>query len=278
MTVTDRITTAGPTQDPAPARARKRWRGALERRTTGWLLIVVVLLLWQWYASVNTIPELPPLTAIASEWWDQVHGGDLLVALMDTVRVTLIGFALATVIGTTIGFLMGRVRFVWAALEPTVELLRQTPVTALFPLLILYLGIGDPLLITAVTLVATFPILLNAYAGARNVSRTMYLTGRTFKLTWIQTQIEIAVPSAIPFILVGMRQALGVSLVVSVVAGMLAGNRGIGYYILSAQQVLNVTALFAGIISIALVGYGLNQVFLLCEARLTRWRRYTQQG
>lgn len=264
----------------APAthkRRRLRWRGLLERRVVGWSLLVLLVIGWQWYATRNTIAELPPPSRIAEEWWTQIREGDLLDALVDTVRSTLLGFAFATVIGTVLGFLMGRIKVVWAALEPAVELLRQTPVTALFPLLILYLGIGDPLMITSVALVATFPILLNTYAGAKNVSRTMYLTGRTFKLTWLQTQTQIAIPSALPFILVGMRQALGVSLVVSVVAGMLAGNRGIGYYILSAQQVLNVTALFAGIISIALVGYALNQLFLLVDTRLTKWRRYVNQ-
>ncbi|MET8209159.1 ABC transporter permease [Streptomyces sp. NPDC005373] len=264
---------------PAPgARRRSRRRGVLERRITGWTLIVLLLVTWQWYASAHTIAELPPLSTIAEEGWSQMFGGDLPTALADTVGTTLIGFALATVIGTVLGFLMGRVKPVWALLEPVIELVRQTPVTALFPLLILYLGIGTGLKITMVALVATFPILLNAYAGARNVSRTMHLTGRTFKLSWLQTQWEIALPSALPHILVGMRQALGVSLVVSVVSGMLAGNSGIGYYILSAQQILDVPSLFAGVLSIAVVGYTLNQIFLFLDARLTRWRRHAEHS
>lgn len=266
------------TSSVVKGRKRLRWRGLLERRITGWTLIVLALLTWQWYATVNTVPQLPPLSAIAEEWWNQASGGDLLIALAETLESTLIGFGLATVVGTALGFLMGRVRAVWALLEPFVELVRQTPITGLFPLLILYLGIGDSLRITVVVLAATFPILLNTYAGAKSVTRTMYLTGRTFKLNWIQTQTQIAIPSALPFVLVGMRQALGLSLVISVVVGMLAGNSGIGYYILQAQIILNVTALFAGILSIALVGYVLNQVFLLADTRLTRWRKYISNG
>lgn len=265
------------TSNRPPRRRRLTWRSILQSRVTGWALIVLAVITWQWHSSRNTIPELPPPSRIFREWWTQMRGGDLLTALGDTLLTTMIGFAIAIVVGTVLGFLMGRVRVVWAMLEPVVELVRQTPVTALFPLLILYLGIGDRLQVTIVALVSTFPILLSAYAGARNVPRTMHLTGKTFKLSWLQTQTEIAIPAAVPFVLVGMRQALGMALVVSVVAGMLAGNAGIGYYILSAQQVLNVTALFAGIVSIALVGYLLNQTFLLLEARLTRWRRYISQ-
>ncbi|WP_345524785.1 ABC transporter permease [Nocardioides endophyticus] len=190
------------------------------------------------------------------------------------MRVTLVGFAVATAVGVIVGFLMGRFRPIWAMLEPTVELLRQTPVTALFPLLILYFGIGEQLKVVAVALVATFPILLSSYTGARNVAATMTETARTFKLSWLRTQWEVALPCALPYVLVGMRQALGIALVVSVVASMLAGNTGVGYYLMQAQQVLNVTALFAGILSTALVGYLLNQVFLVAEYFLTRWQRY----
>ncbi|GAA4724268.1 ABC transporter permease [Nocardioides endophyticus] len=241
---------------------------------TGWLLLMILLVTWQVVASIRPTPELPSLTRIADAWWLEMRSGTLLPAFVDTVRVTLVGFAVATAVGVIVGFLMGRFRPIWAMLEPTVELLRQTPVTALFPLLILYFGIGEQLKVVAVALVATFPILLSSYTGARNVAATMTETARTFKLSWLRTQWEVALPCALPYVLVGMRQALGIALVVSVVASMLAGNTGVGYYLMQAQQVLNVTALFAGILSTALVGYLLNQVFLVAEYFLTRWQRY----
>lgn len=252
--------------------------GALVRRYArsrafGWSIVAGLLALWQYAASVNTMPELPPLTAIFAEWREQMASGELGDALLDTLKVAAIGYALATLIGTTIGFLMGRVRVIWAATEPAVELLRQIPVTALLPLLILYLGIGDQMRVTVVVIVASFPIILNSFAGARSLSRTMRMTAQTFRLSWLQTQIEIGLPSALPFILVGMRQALAMTLVLAVVTGMLAGNSGVGYFILQAQQVLNVRALFAGIFTVAAVGYALNLVFLVVERRVTRWRR-----
>ena len=192
--------------------------------------------------------------------------------MLETLRITAIGYAFATVTGVVLGFLMGRVPVVWGGAEPVVEILRQIPITALLPLLILYLGIGDSFKIVIVMLAATFPILLNSYAGARSISKTMAMTAQTFQLNWIQTQIEIGLPAALPNILVGMRQALAVTLVIAVVTGMLAGNSGIGYFILEAQQVLDVKALFAGIFTIAAIGYVLNALFLMVEQRLTRWR------
>lgn len=261
--------------DAAPAAPRKAgafWRSFVRSRALGWSAVLALLVAWQVVATLYTMPELPPLDAIAVEWLDQVENGDLLQALLETLRITAIGFVVATLVGVSLGFLMGRVRVVWALAEPVVELLRQIPVSALLPLLILYLGIEDRLRVTVVVIVATFPILLNAFAGARSISRTMRLTAQTFRLSWWQTQVEIGIPAALPFILIGMRQALGMTLVMAVVTGMLAGNSGVGYFILQAQQVLNVRALFAGILTIAVVGYALNALFLLLDRRLTRWR------
>lgn len=267
------------THDNAPAAAPRHARIAVSlkryvrSRAFGWSIVAALLLVWQLAASAVTMPELPPLTAIFDEWSEQMASGDLLQALIDTLKVAAIGFTVATMVGVLLGFLMGRVRVIWAAAEPPVELLRQIPVTALLPLLILYLGIGDQMRITVVVIVASFPIILNSFAGARSLSRTMRMTAQTFRLSWLQTQIEIGLPSALPFILVGMRQALGMTLVMAVVTGMLAGNSGVGYFILQAQQVLNVRALFAGIFTIAAIGYALNLLFLLAERRTTRWRR-----
>lgn len=241
-------------------------------RAFGWTIVVLALAAWQIVSTLHRMPQLPPLTEIGAVWLEHVKDGALVTAVLDTLRITALGYALATISGVLLGFLMGRVSVVWGGAEPVVELLRQIPITALLPLLILYLGIGDGFKIVIVMLAATFPILLNSYAGARSLSKTMRMTAQTFQLSWIETQIEIGLPAALPYILVGMRQALAVTLVIAVVTGMLAGNSGIGYFILEAQQVLDVKALFAGIFTIAAIGYVLNVIFLIVEKRLTRWR------
>lgn len=246
--------------------------GYFRSRAFGWTIVFVLLVAWQWVSTAYRMPQLPPLSHIAETWLQQIQNGPLLTATLQTLRITAIGYFCATIAGVTIGFLMGRVQVIWGAAEPIVELLRQVPISAMLPLLILYLGIGDSFRIAIVLLAASFPILLNSYAGARSVSKTMQMTAQTFQLNWLQSQIEIGLPSALPFILVGMRQALGVTLIVAVLTGMLAGNSGIGYFILQAQQVLDVRALFAGIFTIAAVGYILNTIFLIAEKRLTRWR------
>nr|WP_314073426.1 ABC transporter permease [uncultured Roseococcus sp.] len=263
----------------SPPRPNFAWaRHYLRSRAFGWTLVALMLVAWQVTASAIFMPELPSLSAIGAEWVLQMQEGELAPALLETLRVAAIGYAIAAVAGITVGFLMGRVRIIWAMAEPFVELLRQIPISAILPLLILYLGVDDALRIVIVVIVASFPILLNSFAGARSLSRTMRLTAETFRLSWWQTQVEIGLPAALPYILVGMRQALAMTLVMAVITGMLAGNSGIGYFILEAQQVLNVRALFAGVLTVAAVGYLLNAIFLLIERRLTRWRAIGTAG
>ncbi|WP_035575664.1 ABC transporter permease [Hyphomicrobium sp. 802] len=204
---------------------------------------------------------------------EQLAGGALLWALLDTLRLLAIGFAIAAPLGIGLGFLMGRVRVAWALLEPIVEIARLHPTTAIIPVIILFLGIGDAMKITVFILTAIFPMVTSAYAGAQSLSPTLRETAETFQLNWWRTQWEVALPAATPYLLLGMRQALGASLVMAVVVGMLAGNNGIGFYILESQQSFNINELLAGVVTVAAVGYAINFVFLILEHRLTRWRR-----
>lgn len=259
---------------PAPLSTRPNvWRRYTRSRLLGWTLIVVLVTAWQVSSIIDYIPTVSSPALIFETLVADLAGGDLLWALLDTLRTMGIGFAIAVPLGIAIGFLMGRVRVIWALLEPIVEIVRLHPTSAILPILILFLGLGDPMKITAFLVTAIFPLLMTAYAGARSVSPTLRETAQTFQLNWWQTQWEVALPSALPFILVGVRQALGASLLMAVVVGILAGNSGIGFYILEAQQALDIRALLAGVITVALVGYLLNSLFLLLERRLTRWRR-----
>jgi ABC-type nitrate/sulfonate/bicarbonate transport system permease component len=257
----------------APLDGSSRRRRFFRSRLSGWVLILVILAGWQVSSFIVYVPTISSPDKIATTWVQQIFAGQLLWSLLETLRTMAIGFVIAVPLGIVIGFLMGRIRVVWGLLEPLVELLRLTPATAVIPVFILFLGIGDPMKIAVFLVSSIFPLIMTSYAGARSVSQTLRETAQTYRLNWIQTQREVALPAAIPFILVGMRQALGLSLVMAVVIGMLAGNSGVGFFILMAQQALNIQALLAGVFTVALVGYGFNALFLLLERRYTRWRR-----
>jgi ABC-type nitrate/sulfonate/bicarbonate transport system permease component len=245
----------------------------LRSRAAGWTVVVLLVVAWKFSSEIHFDPTISSPDRVAKAWWQEVTHGDLLDQLASTLRTMGIGFAIAVPLGVGIGFLMGRSRIVWGLLEPTVEILRLTPVTATLPIFVLFLGIGESMKIAVFLVAGIFPLIINAYAGARSVSKVLSETAQTFRLGWWQTQREIALPAATPYILVGMRQALGISLVLAVVVGMLAGNDGIGYYILLAQQQFNINKLLAAVITVAVVGYVLNSIFLVLERRTMRWRR-----
>lgn len=255
------------------ASLKAAWTRAVNLRLPGWLLLLALLVGWQASASLGALnsPSLLSPAIIAERWWREAIGGTLLVELANTLRLMLTGYVLAAIAGAAIGILMGRERIVWSTLEPLAELIRPVPISAVVPILILFLGIDDALKITAVFWGSFFPILLNSYAGVRSLPRTMRDTGQTFGLSEWQMLHEIIVPHALPSIFVGLRIALTISLIVAVFSEMLAGYSGIGYFIMQAQQTLSVDRLWAGVLTLSVVGYVFNLAFLRLEEWTLPW-------
>lgn len=256
-----------------PRRRRRVVVSLLQTRLAGILLIVVLFGLWQLLTSTHVYqsPNVPPLSDILQRWYDDLRSGPLLTDLGVMLQTTAIGFALAAVVGTVLGVLMARVRFIWALLEPTIELLRPIPIAAFIPILVLFLGIEDKMKIGAIFFAGIFPVLLNSYAGAASVSASMRDTAKTFRLSWLQTTRKVILPAAAPQIFVGMRVSLSICLIIAVVAEMIAGNNGIGYFVLNSEEMFDIKDMYVGIFTLALVGYALNFIFLLIEKTVLGW-------
>ena len=126
--------------------------------------------------------------------------------------------------------------------------------------------------IFVIFLACLFPILLNTYGGVRGIDPVLVDTGRTFNVSRLRALWQIVFPAALPSILTGMRISLGIALIVSVVAEMISGNSGIGYFILDMQRVFRVPEMFAGIFTLGLLGYLINFAFLRVEGHFLRWR------
>ena len=246
----------------------------MTRRWPGFLLIAVLLLLWEWASAEKLIDpvSMPRISVIAASWWKSIDGGPLLNALLPTLGRIFAGFSLAVVIAVPLGLLMGSVPLVYRLLEPITELVRPIPSSAYIPVAILFLGIDNEMKVFVVFVACLFPILLNTYGGVRAVDPVLIDTGRTFGVTRIAALWRIVLPAALPSILTGMRISLGIALIVAVVAEMIAGNSGIGYFILDMQRIFRVPEMFAGIFTLGVLGFAINFVFLELESRLLHWR------
>jgi ABC-type nitrate/sulfonate/bicarbonate transport system permease component len=253
----------------APARAGSQHLG----RASGALMLVALLVVWEVVSRVGLVSPalLPPASRVFVAWAASLQEGELLAALGETLGNMATGFVVAAVVGITLGVLMGRVRAVHWLLEPLIELIRPVPIPAFIPLLILFLGIDSALKVAVVFLGALFPILLAAYAGVSAVPPTMRETAQTFGLSWWETVREITIPAAAPTIFIGLRTSLAISLIVATVAEMVSGTGGIGYYILEAEQGMRIADLYAGILTLAVVGYAMNTAFLVIDRLLLHW-------
>ncbi len=246
----------------------------LRSRLLGVIAIVALFVLWEIVVDTKIVhsPSLPPVSAIGADWWLLATNGTLVAQLGPSLERIAFGYGLAVIVGVSIGLAMGYYRTAYNLLEPLTELLRPIPSPAYIPLAIIFLGLGDEMKVFVVFFACIFPIILNTYGGVSAIDPVQLDTGRTFRLTRAQIVRKIVLPAALPSILTGMRISIGLALIVVVIAEMVASNTGIGAFILNAQRFFNVTDMYAGIFTLAIVGYALNTVFLQAESRLLRYR------
>jgi len=249
-------------------------------RWLGVVFIVALLVLWEIAAASGVMPAMsfPRMSAILATWWSLIVSGELLGELLPSLWRMFAGYFIGVALGIVLGALMGYVRFFYNLLEPITEVLRPIPSPAYLPIVILFLGIDDEMKIFMIAFASLFPVLLNTYSGVRSVDPVQLQTARTFGVTGRKLLWQIVLPAASPYIFTGMRVSLALALIVMVISEMVAASSGIGYFILSAQRGFKIREMFAGVLTLAALGYVLNRVFLAIESRVLAWHYgYTQQ-
>ena len=199
---------------------------------------LVVLAAWELAARLglaNTLLFPPPSSALADLMVITVSGY-LWKALYASLFRVVCGFAIAVVVGSVLGMAMARVRLVNDIFDPMVELLRPISPLALFPLAILWFGIGDASKIFLIALASSFPVILNTYAGARSIDTNLVRAARSLGATEFEIFKGVVLPASLPHIFTGVRLAWGISLIVIIAAEMIGATVGMGYMILEAQQ------------------------------------------
>jgi len=241
---------------------------------SGWLSFGLLLLLWELGARATPKLQLyfPPVSQIVAALGQALMAGPVAQHFGVTLGRFFEGYLLASVLAVTLGVVLGYIRFLHSLLETSIELLRPMPSVAIIPVAILLLGIGDSMIVAVTVYASVWPILINTIDGVRHVEPTLIDTGRTFGLTRPQILWRIIVPGAAPYIVTGLRIGLSIALILVTTAEMVAGSKGLGYFILDEERAMNSANMYGGIVLVALMGYSLNRLFLLLEARALRWR------
>lgn len=206
-----------------------------------------------------------------------VARGEVFGPLGETLALLAVAYVGACTLAVAVGLLMGRFAFVHGLLEPLVEVLRPLPKPALLPALMLFLGIGTTMKLTIIGLGVFFPVLINTVQGVRGTEPVLLDMARTFGHGRARTLLTVVLPAALPMVLAGMRVSLGLGLVLVIVAEMLAGTGGVGYLILDMERSFRVPEMYAWIVILAVLGWGLNDLFVRLEGRVTHWSLATRE-
>jgi sulfonate transport system permease protein len=234
--------------------------------------LIFVLLVWEFYGRrVNPILFTYP-SAIARAFLILVANGELQSYMKESLLVLTYASILSVLAGVLLGVIMGRFSIVEWATDIYVNALYSTPMVALVPLIVLWFGFKVPAKVIIVFLFMVFPVLLNTYEGVKNVDRNLQEVARSFCSSEAQLWRHLIIPSAIPFIVAGVRLAIGRGLVGMIVAEFYTSVTGLGYMIVRYANALETDKLFVPIVMVMILGVGLLSLAKWVEGRIAPWR------
>jgi ABC-type nitrate/sulfonate/bicarbonate transport system permease component len=234
--------------------------------------VALFLTVWEIYGRrIDPILFTYP-TAIAVAFGQLLWSGELIKQTLVSLSALGAGFGAALILGVILGLAMGRSRFAEAILQPHVNSLYATPQVALTPLLMMWLGLGFGVKVAIVFLFAFFPILINTTSGAKNVSASMVEVGRAYLASPAQITLKIVFPAALPFIMAGVRIAVGRGLVGMIVAELFTAITGLGAMLSLYGNIFETAKMFVVIIVLAALGFSLIQGAQLLEKKMARWK------
>ncbi|BBB89622.1 MAG TPA: ABC transporter permease [Methylomusa anaerophila] len=248
-----------------------RLAGTLLKKTVA---ILVLLILWEVAPQTGLADRtfLPPLSDVLKAWWQLLQSGELADHVISSLVRAWGGYFLAIAYGIPLGIAMGWYKVVSEVLNPLVETFRNTAALALFPLFILLLGIGEVSKIAIVVYACSWPILLNTIGGVKNVDPLLIKSARSMGVSHFTLFYKVILPAAVPSIFTGIRLSGATSILVLVAAEMIGAKAGLGYLIIYSQYSFQVPNMYAGIITISIIGLLVNKTLIYLEKKFTIWK------
>lgn len=259
-------------QEAARARA-----GALQRRAAfvraAIRLVSLLIVLGGWeYFGRQTNPVLFTYpSAVAQAAVKIIASGELWKYLSQSLIVLFAGLGLASVFGIALGLVMARFRVIDIALDTYITALYSIPSVALVPVLVLWFGFEITAKTAVVFLFTFFPIVINTYQGVKNVDERLIEVGRAFRCSERDLWMHIVLPAALPFIVAGLRLAIGRGLIGMVLADLYTAITGIGYLIARYASTYRTDAMFVPIVTLGILGITLTGLLRFVERRIAPW-------
>ena len=254
-----------------------RQRKQLERWSP-WVLLLLVIVLWQFICSVFEVSEF----IFPSPWaiWVQLVEFKSVIAghAWRTFWVTMAGFGIAIVVGVLLGFLIGSSRMAYTALYPLMVGFNAIPKAAVVPILVVWFGIGaGPAILTAF-LISFFPIMVNIATGLATLEPELEDVLRVLGARRWDVLVKVGMPRSLPYFFASLKVSITLAFVGTTVSEMTAANEGIGYLLVSAGSSMQMGLAFAGLIVIGAMAMVMYELFSYVEQHTTAWAHRGSQG
>ena len=235
--------------------------------------MVVLLALWEVVPRTGLVSSdtVPPLSEVADAFVDAVSRSSLWVALLETMQAWLIGLAIAIAAGVALGFLIGGIPVLRRLTASTVEFLRPIPSVALIPLAVLLYGTDIRSTLLLVIYASFWQVLIQVLYGVQDVDPVVLDTARSYGLRPMARVRHVTWPTALPYVMTGVRLAATVALVLTVTAELVIGGRGLGSEIAVAQSSGAVPSTYALVVLSGLLGVLVNLLVRVLERRVLAW-------
>ena len=233
-----------------------------------------IVLLWQGLFHLGFLNPilLPPPSQVALTCWELLKSGDLLRHIGISMLRVLEGFAIAALLGLSLGVAIGLSRTLDRWTDLVIQVVKPIPPIAWIPLAILWFGIGEQSKVYIIFLGAFFPIIINTIDGIRQTDGKFVELARILAVPRLKFVRQVVLPGALPAIMTGLRVGLMVAWMCVVAAELIAASSGIGYLIMDARQLSQSDVVLVGMISIGVVGKLMDSLIKLLEKRLVTWK------
>ncbi len=234
--------------------------------------LVIFLLLWEYFGrDINPIFGSYP-SAIFAAFVDLLRNGKLATALMQSVQPFILGYVLAIVVGVPLGLVIGRFWVAEAALGMLVTGGYAMPLVALVPLLVLWFGLGFAVKAAVIFLMSVFPICINTWLGVKSVPKTLIDVGKSLVASDAVILRRIVLPATLPYIMAGIRLAVGRAVVGMVIAEFFTSISGLGAIIINSANNFDTATMFVPIIVLMVLAVGLNSLIGKFERVVAPWQ------
>jgi len=224
----------------------------------------------RWYQYLSPIDAYDPAKSGYVAW---LLSGELVHDAYASLYRVVVGFLIGAGLALPLGLAMGATERFYKLFDPLVQVLRPIPPIAYIPLSILWFGLGNPPAIFLISIGAFFPVLMNTISGVRHVDGIYIRAARNLGAGRATMFLRVILPAATPYILTGARIGVGTAFIVVIVSEMIAVNNGLGYRILEAREFFWSDKIIAGMLSIGLLGLGIDTGMERLNAHLLKWHR-----